>query len=628
MKSYGKTRHAHRGVLAWTAALLVAFGAACNGGDGGSSGTGPSGGTAATGAACTAASDCSGANPVCLDGLYPLKGLPDTPPDLGNIGVALPGGYCSTVAPCTSDSDCGTGGKCFRPLADVTQSVIDGFVPVLGEYATGYFRDYGACLAPCTANSDCRSGYICDVPLGNLLNLVPGARLEKYCIGPSDTSCGTCDSNATCDSSSGTPTCVCNAGYLGDGSTCMPETCPAQTIANGLVSPSDAVGTGGTIAYGCNRGYTLSATGDTTRTCLSGGVWSGTAPTCAPIAVAGCASNPCQNGATCVDGAGGSYSCHCAAGWLGANCDMPEMCSGLVAPAHGSVSATSATVGNGATYACDPGYALVGSATQTCQAGGTWSGSAPTCAAKACPTLAQPANGAVTATSGTTGTVVTYSCSAGFALSGSSTRTCGTDSAWSGTEPTCVAASDCSANPCVHSLNGCVDTNPGYSCGTCTAGFGGANCDVPVSCSGATDPAHGTVSATSVTYGQSITYTCSTGYSLVGTGSRTCGADGTFSGSAPSCVIVSCGGAVAPTHGTVSAMTADFGSSISYGCDAGYSLTGGSASRTCGADGNFSGLAPVCSANACTPDLVAPANGSVSMEAITKKRRVPIMRSA
>ncbi len=44
-----------------------------------------------------------------------------------------------------------------------------------------------------------------------------------------------------------------------------------------------------------------------------------------------CLPNPCQNGGTCVDGVN-SYSCQCASGWSGVNCDQPAVvqcpCSG------------------------------------------------------------------------------------------------------------------------------------------------------------------------------------------------------------------------------------------------------------------------------------------------------------
>ena len=55
-------------------------------------------------------------------------------------------------------------------------------------------------------------------------------------------------------------------------------------------------------------------------------------------------------------------------------------CGTLSNPANGQVNHTAGTtLGQTATYSCNTGYNLVGDNTRTCQATGTWSGSAPTC---------------------------------------------------------------------------------------------------------------------------------------------------------------------------------------------------------------------------------------------------------
>ena len=56
-------------------------------------------------------------------------------------------------------------------------------------------------------------------------------------------------------------------------------------------------------------------------------------------------------------------------------------CEELSAPANGMVSVNShrPRSGDTATYTCNSGYELVGSATRTCLATGMWSGSAPAC---------------------------------------------------------------------------------------------------------------------------------------------------------------------------------------------------------------------------------------------------------
>ena len=57
-----------------------------------------------------------------------------------------------------------------------------------------------------------------------------------------------------------------------------------------------------------------------------------------------------------------------------------------------------------------------------------------------------------------------------------------------------------------------------------------------VDCGNLTTPANGSVTHTvRTTFNQTATYSCNTGYNLVGDSTRTCQADGEWSGSAPTC---------------------------------------------------------------------------------------------
>ena len=57
-----------------------------------------------------------------------------------------------------------------------------------------------------------------------------------------------------------------------------------------------------------------------------------------------------------------------------------------------------------------------------------------------------------------------------------------------------------------------------------------------VDCGSLTDPDNGLVTRTAgTTFGQTATYSCNTGYNLVGDSIRTCQATGNWSGSAPTC---------------------------------------------------------------------------------------------
>ena len=55
-------------------------------------------------------------------------------------------------------------------------------------------------------------------------------------------------------------------------------------------------------------------------------------------------------------------------------------CGTLPDPVYGQVShMAKTTLGQTATYSCNPGYKLVGDNIRICHASGDWSGSAPTC---------------------------------------------------------------------------------------------------------------------------------------------------------------------------------------------------------------------------------------------------------
>ena len=124
-----------------------------------------------------------------------------------------------------------------------------------------------------------------------------------------------------------------------------------------------------------------------------------------------------------------------------------------------------------ATYSCDPGYALVGQTTRTCEdtnggtvTTGTWSGNQPFCQGIIlslsfclrstntpilhteilCQGLSSPSNGNIVLSNETfgVGTTATYSCDPGYVLTGEVTRTCedrnrGTTGTWSGSMPVC-----------------------------------------------------------------------------------------------------------------------------------------------------------------------------------------------
>ena len=137
------------------------------------------------------------------------------------------------------------------------------------------------------------------------------------------------------------------------------------------------------------------------------------------------------------------------------------------------------------------------------------------------------------------------------------------------------------------------------------------------SCGYLSSPRYGHVSVTSRGVGGNATYTCNSGFRLVGTSTRTCLSDGSWSGSQPTCdcmfcientswfqwfpyvslitdtLAILCPTLSDPGNGYVSVSSRYVGERAYYRCDYGYELVG-SFSRTCQLSGNWSGTKPTC----------------------------------
>ena len=326
-------------------------------------------------------------------------------------------------------------------------------------------------------------------------------------------------------------------GGGGGSSTAPGPNCPSLTDpANGSVS---AAGTApnSTATYSCNPGYKPSGT--MTRTCQTNGTWNGTAPTC-----------------TIVD------------------------CGALKNPTNGTVVASPTTYGSKADYTCQTGFGLAGTSPRICQADGTWSGTAPTCGAADCPAPPTISNGAPTTTGTTFGSTATYACNPGYNLSGTAVHTCQADRTWSGTLPACTV----------------VD------CGSPSIGSG-------------------TYSPAATTYGSTVKFTCNDCYSLAGASTRTCQANGTWSGLQPTCTLVDCGPPPTIANGKASLNGGtNCGWSAMYSCSPGYSLSTTTKMSTCQADGTWSTPLPTCSLQ--TFDLTVSKGGSGTGKAISSDNKI------
>ncbi|KAG5194298.1 hypothetical protein JEQ12_013095 [Ovis aries] len=144
-----------------------------------------------------------------------------------------------------------------------------------------------------------------------------------------------------------------------------------------------------------------------------------------------------------------------------------------------------------------------------------------------------PANAILTGDLFTYGAVVHYSCRGSRSLVGDSSRACQEDSHWSGALPHCTA----------------------------------------VSCGNPGTPTHGKIiSSDGVVFSSSVVYACWDGYRTSGLTTRHCTANGTWTGTAPDCTIISCGDPGTLANGIQFGTDFTFNKTVSYQCNPGYTM--------------------------------------------------------
>ncbi|XP_029694158.1 CUB and sushi domain-containing protein 3-like isoform X4 [Takifugu rubripes] len=347
------------------------------------------------------------------------------------------------------------------------------------------------------------------------------------------------------------------------------------------------------VRFTCAVGHTLY--GSAERICFPNGTWSGRQPFCKPV-----------------------------------------QCSNPAAPTHGRISRLDGTTfSHSIVYSCMEGYLLTGSITRQCLANGTWSGTAPNCTMITCGDPGIPANGLRGGDDFTVGHNVTFTCQPGYMMMGGDnavTRTCTNNSTWSGTLPACQVVT-CATPPPVPNavLEGSVfewGTGVTYSCLpgyersfpavlTC-AGNGTWRGDLPQClpkfCGDPGSPARGQREGRSFIFKSMVTFSCFAPNLLVGSSTRLCQEDGTWSGSQPRCIEptrTTCENPGTPEHGFMNYTTGfKVGSRVDFQCQQGHLLQG-STNRLCLPDLTWTGVQPTCIPHSCKQPR-SPANADVA----------------
>ncbi|XP_038827831.1 CUB and sushi domain-containing protein 3-like [Salvelinus namaycush] len=391
------------------------------------------------------------------------------------------------------------------------------------------------------------------------------------------------------------------------------------------------------VQFRCSEGYEL--IGSAERMCFPNGTWSGTQPFCKPVQC-GNPGSPSNGRVYRLDGTTYSHSvtyscmdgylltgsttrqCLANATWSGTapNCTMIN-CGDPGVPANGMRYGEDFAIGQNITFLCAPGYIMEAdcSPMRTCTSNGTWSGIMASCKAVTCAAPSAISNGVLEGTDFEWGTSVSYSCSPGYELSFPAILTCVGNGTWNGMVPQCLPkfCGDPGV-PAYGSREGRSFIYQSEVLFSCTApylpvgsttrmcqadgswsGFQ-PRCIEPTrtTCENPGTPRYGSLNRT---YGfkvdSMVAFQCQPGHLLQGSTTRLCQADLTWSGSQPECIPHSCKQPESPAHVEVMGMDLPgFGYTLLYSCQTGFFLSGGSEHRICKSDGTWTGKMPICRA--------------------------------
>ena len=302
-------------------------------------------------------------------------------------------------------------------------------------------------------------------------------------------------------------------------------------------------------------------------------------------------------------------------------------------------------LGDSAQFKCEPGFSLVGDQWVKCLESGDWETSFPVCAPLQCQVKRQLRYGHLQlipshfktqiwsrvavddvyedlsdASVVTVGDKLHASCDAGYEVSGDATVECLPSTLLNTALPRC-RQKYCHELPDID--HGWVVSRASYRGAAvsyqCDAGYRlvgsrsrkcrrnktwsntAPRCEI-VQCHAPHNMAHGEVDYNSnkLEYGTVITYSCHLGYEIVGVNTRVCGAGGQWEGPEPECVQVRCPIPRIPLHGDQEILSLVVGGKVKYQCNTGYTLTG-SSMITCLGNKTWSQLPPVCERIYCAP---------------------------
>ncbi|XP_030215653.1 P-selectin isoform X2 [Gadus morhua] len=372
--------------------------------------------------------------------------------------------------------------------------------------------------------------------------------------------------------------CSENATWSAPPPVCKGSSCgSAGEILNGEVIYT-GVEFGHTATTVCAKGYLL--VGKANRTCLSGG-WDERPAFCEAVQCTKPETNTetlgpwkasyayrqvlmfrCRQGTLVGQKA---ISCSENATWSA----PPPVCKDVECPRpnvpHSSLSSGSwrppFRYRSSMTFSCDPGYVLVGQASVSCSQEGRWTPALPQCIYVECPRPNVPHS---SLSSGSWRppfryrSSMTFSCDPGYVLVGQASVSCSQEGRWTPALPQCIYV-ECPRPNVPHSSLSSGSWRPPFR------------------------------------YRSSMTFSCDPGYVLVGQASVSCSQEGRWTPALPQCIYVECPRPNVP-HSSLSGLWRPpfrYRSWMTFSCNSGYVLVG-QASVSCSQEGTWTPALPQC----------------------------------
>ncbi|XP_069128593.1 receptor-type tyrosine-protein phosphatase epsilon-like [Argopecten irradians] len=242
-------------------------------------------------------------------------------------------------------------------------------------------------------------------------------------------------------------------------------------------------------------------------------------------------------------------------------CDIPRCVCELPTEydSHLMVDIKEYYFGDRAYLSCVHGYELIGARSLQCTSDGSWSTVFPTCQAIECQIQSNIDNKIMYhVRTYYYNDIVELSCVHGYVLMGSSSLSCLSTGSWSSTFPTCSA----------------------------------------VQCGISGHHPHLRYQLKTYHFSDEIHFSCPLGFSIIGQEVLLCTADGSWSMPYPTCMSVLCAPPGEEHHLLYADKIYGYGDTISLACQDGYTMIG-SSSLICSADGNWDAELPTCQGVPC-----------------------------